>query len=136
MKENTPLAPEGYIASEDEPYMNSIMLAYFQKKLIDWKRSLLQDSSNIQNSIIEHTAREPDFTDEGMLEEIRETEYLIAKQDLNLMQQIDQAIERINSGNYGYCEETGQEIGVQRLKAWPIATLTTQNQATRDKLNF
>jgi DnaK suppressor protein len=129
---NIPLPPDNYKPTKNEPYMNPIMLSYFKKILFDWKEQLLQESSNIQRSIEEHTARAPDYTDEGIIEEIRRTEYCLAKQDLELMEQIDYAVEKINNGSYGFCEETDQEIGIERLEAWPIATVTSEIQKKRE----
>ena len=134
MNQNIPLPPDNYKPNENEPYMNPIMLAYFEKKLFDWKERLLQESSDIQRAIEESTERMPDFVDEGVVEVTRKTEYYIAKQDLSLMEQIDYAIERINNGSYGYCEKTGKEIGINRLDAWPIASLTVQAQTEKENL--
>lgn len=122
IKQNIPLPPEGYKPTENEPYMNHVMLAYFEQKLFSWKNELLQESHDIGQSIKTSSTRSPDFLDAGLIEEARETEYILAKNDLELMQEVDRAIERINSGNYGYCEKTGEEIGIRRLDAWPIAT--------------
>lgn len=119
---NTPLPPYNYKPREDEPYMNPIMLAYFGQKLLIWKKGLLQDSQDIKNFIAENTERKPDFVDEGLIEETREIKYILSQQNLVFMKDIDNAIERINNGSYGYCEKTGEEIGVKRLDAWPIAT--------------
>lgn len=129
---NIPLPPKNYKPTKNEPYMNLIMLAYFEKKLFDWKKQLLQESSHIQRSIEGHTARAPDYTDEGIIEETRRTEYFLAKQGLGLMEQIDYAIEKINNGSYGFCEETNQEIGIERLEAWPIAILTSEAKQKKE----
>ncbi len=134
MEHNVPKAPEGYSPSENEPYMNPIMLAYFENKLLFWKEKLLEESSNTKQFLEKSTERTADFTDEGIIEESRETEYSISQRNLDLMKQIDNSIERINNGDYGYCEETGQEIGVKRLNAWPVANLTAEVQAKKEKL--
>jgi DnaK suppressor protein len=129
---NISLPPDRYKPTKDELYMNPMMLAYFQKKLFDWKEQLLKESSNIQRTIEEHTIRAPDYTDEGIIEEVRRTKYFLAKQDLDLMEKIDYAIDKINNGSYGFCEETNQEIGVERLEAWPIAILTSKAQQKKE----
>lgn len=131
-KKNIPLPPDHYKPTKDEPYMNPIMLAYFEKKLFDWREQLLQESVSIQQFIERHTERSPDYTDEGIVEGARRTEYSLAEKDLWLLEQIDNAIDKINNGSYGFCEETNQEISIERLEAWPIATLTIEAQQKKE----
>jgi DnaK suppressor protein len=88
------LSLESYKPNEDEQYMNPQMLAYFEKKLIKWKEDLIKQSQSIKNSIEENTERVPDHVDEAIIEETRDAEYFFAERDLNLMVEIDQAIDK------------------------------------------
>jgi DnaK suppressor protein len=126
--EKIAVPPENYKPQENEPYMNPVMLAYFEKLLLDWRQKLLTQSDSIKNNIQEHTAREADFVDAGVTEEMREVDYSLAARDIKLLGEIDQAINRINEGSYGFCTETGEEIGIKRLESWPIAKFTVEAQ--------
>lgn len=117
-----------YILSEDQEYMNSEMLEYFKNKLLVWRDKLLAESAHEQELIADKTSREPDYVDEAVLEQDRSLDFFIADRDLNLIHQIEDALRRIEDSNYGYCEESGDEIGIGRLDAWPIARLTTEAQ--------
>jgi DnaK suppressor protein len=120
--------PKNYRPSEDEPYMNPRQLEYFKQKLLAWKEELLQESQETINHLREENWQEPDFNDRASVE--TETAFELRTRDRyrKLLEKIDQALIGIENGEYGYCEETGEEIGIKRLEARPIATLTVEAQ--------
>jgi DnaK suppressor protein len=124
-----------YDPYKDKEYMSPAMRKYFQNILFDWKNRLLKDSNNIKNTIEAETEREPDLVDRGVIEEGREVQYKLADHDLEIIHEIDAALNRIEDGKYGFCEETGEELGIRRLIAWPIARLSIRAQEMREK-NF
>jgi DnaK suppressor protein len=130
--DNTELSP-GYRPTDNEPYMSPLMLAYFKQKLINWRKELFQDSVNGVKRIQSELPTGAESIDRAGLETIRGEELgRLGKEEL-LMFQIDEALERIRSGTYGYCLDTGEPIGIQRLEAWPIAALSTESQAKTEK---
>ncbi|MET0156314.1 MAG: RNA polymerase-binding protein DksA [Rickettsiales bacterium] len=120
--------PEGYRPSESEPYMSEMQLEYFRQKLLAWKEELLQGSRETLQHLREESWHEPDANDRATVETDAALELRTRGRYLKLINKIDQALLRINEGEYGYCEETGEEIGVRRLEARPIATLCIEAQ--------
>lgn len=121
--------PQGYEPSADEPYMNLNQLEYFKQKLIDWKTELLSESQDTIKHLQEekwHTEHDP--TDQAVTETDTGLKLRTGGRYRKLLDKIDQALERIDVGEYGYCEETGEEIGIKRLQARPIATLSIEAQ--------
>jgi DnaK suppressor protein len=131
---NEPILSPDYKPSEEEPYMNEIMLAHFKQKLIEWRESLLAETGRIQQDIADHTERNADYVDRGVIEENREPEFFLLDRDMKLIQQIDMALDKIIDKSYGYSEISGEPIGVARLEAWPVATLTVEEQEKREQL--
>ena len=117
-----------YEPSESEPYMNPIHLEYFRQKLFKWKADLLAESQDTIKHLQEENWNDPDPNDRAAMETETGVELRTRNRYRKLMDKIDQALVRIDDGEYGYCEETGEEIGLKRLKARPIATLCIEAQ--------
>lgn len=117
-----------YIPSEKEEYMNSNQLEFFKNKLLEWKNELLSESSQTLSHLKEENWNEPDLNDRASLETDTNVELRTRSRYRKLMDKIDIALRKIESGEYGYCEETGEPIGLKRLIARPIATLTVEAQ--------
>lgn len=126
--------PEGYRPSENEEYMNTTQLEYFRQKLVEWKQELLDESRETMEHLREENWREPDIADRASLETEAELELKTRNRYFKLINKIDQALRRIESGEYGYCEETGEPIGVRRLEARPVATLCIEAQERHEKM--
>ncbi len=120
--------PEGYKPTDKEEYMCPLHLAYFRKKLQDWRSELLEESRETLDHLKEENWQEPDINDRASVEAEASLELRTRNRYRKLLDKIDSAIRRIDDGSYGYCEETGEEIGVKRLEARPIATLTIEAQ--------
>lgn len=126
--------PEGYRPSEDEEYMNPKQMEYFRQKLQGWKQELLAESRETMEHLREENWREPDISDRASLETEAELELKTRNRYFKLINKIDMALRRIESGEYGYCEETGEPIGVRRLEARPVATLCIEAQERHEKM--
>jgi len=120
--------PEGYKPSDSEEYMGPLQLAYFKKKLVDWRSELLEESRETLTHLKEENWQEPDINDRASVETEASLELRTRNRYRKLLDKIDSAMRRIDEGSYGYCEETGEEIGVKRLEARPIATLCIEAQ--------
>ena len=120
--------PEGYEPSEKEAYMNPMHLEYFKQRLLIWKNELLSNSQETINHLKEENWQESSITDQASVELDAALELRTRDRYRKLLSKIDQALERIGTDEYGYCEETGEEIGLRRLKARPIATLSIEAQ--------
>lgn len=120
--------PEGYVPSEKEPYMNPLQLEYFRQKLLAWKNELLQESFETMSHLKEENWNEPDLNDRATIETDTSLELRTRDRYRKLLDKIKSALDRIEEGEYGYCEETGEPIGIKRLEARPIATLTIEAQ--------
>lgn len=120
--------PASYKPSENEDYMCPNQLEYFRGKLTDWKHDLLNESKETLTHLKEENWAEPDLNDRATVES--ETSFELRTRDRyrKLINKIEQALKRIDSGEYGYCEDTGEPIGIRRLEARPIATLTIEAQ--------
>lgn len=128
-----PTIPLDYRPSPDEEYMNPNQLAYFKKKLIDWKAEILESSQ----ATVEHLQTDSLKTAEAMDRISLETETSIELRTRDrmrkLISKIDAAIHRIEEGEYGYCDETGDPIGLARLEARPVATMTVEAQERHER---
>ncbi|WP_338363390.1 RNA polymerase-binding protein DksA [Candidatus Xenohaliotis californiensis] len=113
--------------------MNPRQLCYFKRKLIAWKNDLLDGSNKAREHLVSNSLNEPDVADRASLE--CDTFYELNNRDRNrkLIAKIDAALQRIEKGEYGYCEETGSEIGVKRLGARLVATLCIEAQEIRER---
>ncbi len=124
--------PEDYRPSEDEPFMNDRQREYFRRKLLVWKDEILRSSRETLENLQE-SEQHPDLTDRASSETDRTLELRARDRQRKLIAKIDEALERIEDGTYGYCEETGEPIGVKRLDARPIATLSVEAQERHEK---
>lgn len=120
--------PEGYVPTENEEYMNPRQLEYFRRKLIEWKEELLNESRETLNHLKEENWNEADLNDRASIETDTTIELRTRDRYRKLIDKIDEALKRIEIGEYGYCEETGEEIGLKRLIARPVATLCIEAQ--------
>jgi DnaK suppressor protein len=125
--------PPDYKPSPKEEYMSPQQLEYFRHKLIAWKEDILRESKETLHHMQEETLQQPDITDRASLETDYALELRTRDRQRKLISKINQAIERIENGEYGYCEETGQPIGLPRLEARPIATLCLEAQERHEK---
>src|SRR5579859_4694109 len=129
-----PTLPPDYRPSEDEEFMNPKQVEYFRLKLLRWRAELLAESTETLSHLKEESLSEPDVTDRATLETDRFTELRTRDRERKLISKIDSALQRIEIGTYGYCEETDEPIGVRRLEARPIATLSLEAQERNDQL--
>ena len=119
---------EGYKPSEDEEYMNDKQLQYFKEKLIKWRENLIRDAQSAMEQLREINLNEPDAIDQASAE-FETAAMLRAKgRNQNLISKIEYALKCIEDKTYGYCEETGEPIGLARLEARPVATLCIEAQ--------
>ncbi|MBN8532022.1 MAG: RNA polymerase-binding protein DksA [Alphaproteobacteria bacterium] len=122
-----------YKPTEKEPYMNEKQLEYFRLKLLAWREELLAESRETLDHLKEENWHEPDIADRASLETDTGIELRTRNRYLKLIEKIDAALRRIQEGTYGYCEETGDPIGLKRLEARPIATLTVEAQERHER---
>ena len=126
--------PAGYKPLESEPYMNAKQVEYFRQKLLAWRSELIQESRETIEHLKEENWHEPDIADRASLETEAGVELRTRNRYLKLIAKIDAALERIEKGEYGFCEETGDEIGLKRLEARPVATMTIEAQERHEKM--
>ena len=123
-----------YKPTSKEKFMNPKMKEYFKLKLLDWKKNLLKESSQtLDNLQKEENSSKPDITDRAAEEIERSFELRTRDRERKLINKIDAALKRIDDGSYGYCDETGDPIGIKRLEARPIATLSLEAQEMHEK---
>jgi DnaK suppressor protein len=122
-----------YRPSEDEPFMNPRQRDYFRKKLERWKEEILRESRETLENLQEESQNHPDMADRASSESDRALELRTRDRQRKLISKIDAAIKRIEDGTYGYCEETGDPIGIARLDARPIATLSLEAQEMHER---
>ncbi|MDW8443916.1 MAG: RNA polymerase-binding protein DksA [Acetobacteraceae bacterium] len=126
--------PPDYRPSEDEEFMNPMQLEYFRQKLLRWRAELLREADETLNSLQNGGLQEPDLTDRASVETDRALELRTRDRARKLIAKIDAALERIENGTYGYCEETGEPISLRRLEARPIATLSIEAQERHERM--
>ena len=126
--------PEGYKPSDDEEYMSPQQLEYFRQKLLTWKQELMEEADSTINHLREENWQEPDINDRASLEADAALELRTRDRYRKLANKIDKALQRISDGTNGWCEETGDPIGLKRLEARPIATLTIEAQERHERL--
>ena len=132
MKAETFLSDD-YRAAEDEPFMNDRQLEYFRRKLEAWKAELLDESRHTIEGLQDGTRNIPDIADRASEETDRALELRTRDRARKLVSKIDQALRRIDEGEYGYCEDTGEPISLKRLDARPIATLSLEAQERHER---
>lgn len=123
-----------YKPTEAEPYMSEQQLAYFREKLLKWKEDLQKETVETLHHMQQESLNEPDVNDRASIETDRSLELRTRDRERKLILKINQALERIDNGTYGFCEETGVPIGVARLDARPIATLCLEAQELHERL--
>jgi DnaK suppressor protein len=129
-----PVLPPEYRPNDDEEFMNPLQIEYFRQKLLRWRAELLADSTGTLRHLQEESLLKPDLTDRASLETERAIELRTRDRERKLISKIDAALQRIDTGTYGFCEETDQPIGVRRLEARPIATLTIEAQERHERM--
>ena len=123
-----------YIPTEKEKYMNSKQKAYFKKKLIEWKNEIIKtNSKSLYSNEVDEEISSPDIIDQASSHTEKTIEMRTLNRQRKLLSKIDKAIKKIQDNTYGYCEETGEPIGVKRLMARPIATLSIEAQEKHEK---
>lgn len=125
--------PEDYRPAEDEPFMNERQVEYFRRKLIAWKEDLLGDSKNTIEGLQGSARAVPDIADRASEETDRALELRTRDRQRKLVGKIDAALRRIDEGEYGYCEVTGEPISLKRLDARPIATMSLEAQERHER---
>jgi DnaK suppressor protein len=123
----------GYRPSEAEPFMNARQQAYFRAKLLNWKEDILRESAETLTTLQNESLREPDVTDRASSETDWSLELRTRDRQRKLIAKIDAALRRIDEGEYGYCEVTGEPISLGRLEARPIATMTVEAQERHER---
>jgi len=129
----TVLKETAYRPSEDEEFMNERQLEYFRQKLLTWKEEILRESRETVTHLQAETENHPDLADRASSETDRALELRTRDRQRKLISKIDDALRRIEEGAYGYCEETGEPIGLARLEARPIATLSLEAQERHER---
>ncbi|MEM9329744.1 MAG: RNA polymerase-binding protein DksA [Pseudomonadota bacterium] len=122
-----------YKPSDDESFMNEKQQAYFRRKLENWKADILKESKSTIAVLQDESDKLPDQADRASSETDRSIELRARDRQRKLITKIDAALKRLDEGNYGYCEETGEPIGVKRLEARPIATLSIEAQERHER---
>ena len=128
-----PILPPDYRPTEKEPYMSPLQLAYFRNKLDLWKAELLTESEGTLAALQEQSLSTPEAVERASMETDHALELRARDRARKLINKIDKAIARIEADEYGYCEETGEPIGLRRLEARPIATMTLEAQERHEK---
>ncbi len=126
--------PPDYRPSEDEEFMNPLQVEYFRQKLLRWRSELLRDADGTLASLSEGGILEADITDRASVETDRALELRTRDRARKLINKIDQALIRVDSGTYGYCDESGEPIGLRRLEARPIATMAIEAQERHERM--
>ncbi|WP_209349250.1 RNA polymerase-binding protein DksA [Pontixanthobacter sp. CEM42] len=122
-----------YIPAEGDPYMDQKQQDYFRMLLLEWKKSIHSDSSVTLQSLQDGPIREADLNDRASSETDWSIELRTRDRQRKLISKIDSALRRIDEGEYGYCEVTGDPIGLKRLMARPVATMTVEAQEAHER---
>jgi DnaK suppressor protein len=132
-RQHSIVLPDGYRPSESEPFMNERQRVYFRNKLVSWKEEIVRQNRETLQVLHEDSAQHADLADRATSETDRALELRARDRQRKLIAKIDAALERIDAGTYGYCEETGEPIGLKRLDARPIATLSLEAQERHER---
>ena len=122
-----------YRPTEKEPFMNKRQRAYFQTKLLHWKNEILREARETLQHLQDDSSNHPDLADRASSETDRAIVLRARDRQRKLIAKIDAALQRIDDGTYGYCEETGEPISLKRLDARPIATLSIEAQERHER---
>ena len=126
--------PKKYVPSVKEKYMCEKHKAFFKKKLVDWKSEIIElNSKGLYLKDVDHEISSPDIVDQAASQTEKNVEMRTLNRQIKLLSKIEKAIKKIKDNTYGYCEETGEEIGLKRLIARPIATLSIEAQEKHEK---
>ncbi len=126
--------PPNYKPSADEEYMNDLQLEYFRQKLENWKKSIVSQSIDTLEDLRQGGLNQPDEIDRASMETDKSLDLRTKDRIRKLISKIDEALDRIEDGTYGYCEETGEPIGLERLEARPVATLSIEAQERHERM--
>ena len=126
--------PPDYRPSEKETFLNDLQLEYFRQKLLQWRMELLEEVNETRTNLKETSLVEPDLGVRASVEADRSLELRTRDRARKLIPKIDEALARIVDGSYGYCEETNEPIGIKRLEARPIATLSLEAQERHERM--
>ncbi|GFE94998.1 RNA polymerase-binding protein DksA [Gluconobacter cerinus] len=126
--------PPDYTPSDEEEFMNPLQVEYFRQKLLRWRADLLKEADGTLASLSEGGIHESDITDRASVETDRAFELRTRDRARKLIAKINMALLRIEDGSYGFCEETGEPIGLKRLEARPIATLSIDAQERHERM--
>lgn len=129
----TVMLAEDYKPSDSEPFMNDRQIEYFRRKLLNWKDDIIKESKETISHLQEENHILPDVADRASSETDRSLELRTRDRQRKLISKIDAALKRIEDRSYGYCEDTGEPIGLKRLDARPIATLSIEAQERHEK---
>ncbi|SLN13959.1 RNA polymerase-binding protein DksA [Roseisalinus antarcticus] len=124
---------DDYQPAEDEPFMNDRQLEFFRRKLLEWRSDLLEDTRDTIEGMKDQTRNIPDVVDRASEETDRALELRTRDRQRKLVSKIDAALRRIDEGEFGYCEMTGEPISIKRLKARPIATMSLEAQERHER---
>jgi DnaK suppressor protein len=125
--------PEGYRPSSSEDFMSPMQQEYFRRKLIAWKEEILKEAKETLDTLQQESLREPDLSDRASAETDWSIELRTRDRQRKLISKIDSALRRIDTGEYGYCEVSGEPIALQRLDARPTATMTVEAQEKHER---
>ena len=128
------ILPPDYVPSADEEYMNELQIEYFRRKLVEWKKSLLNQSQDTLEDLRQGGLNQPDDIDRASMETDKALDLRTKDRARKLISKINEALKRIEDGTYGYCEETGEPIGLERLEARPVATLSIEAQERHERM--
>ena len=132
--EATVILPPDYKPSQDEEYMSELQVEYFRQKLLNWKKSLVSESEGTLEDLRQGGLNQPDDIDRASLETDKALDLRTKDRARKLISKIDDALARIENGTYGFCEETGEPIGLERLEARPVATLSIEAQERHERM--
>jgi DnaK suppressor protein len=125
--------PNGYVPSPKDKFMNPVMAEYFRQRLLDWRAEILKETGQTLEHLQQESLQEPDVADRASKETDRALELRTRDRERKLLAKIGSALERIDGGEYGYCEDTGEPISLKRLIARPIATLSLEAQERHER---
>ena len=124
---------DNYRPSDKEPFMNERQREYFRERLLQWREDILKEAKETLQHLQDETVTHPDLAARASSETDRAIELRARDRQRKLINKIDAALGRIDDGSYGYCEETGEPIGLKRLEARPIATLSVEAQERHER---
>ena len=131
---NRVVLPEDYSPNNDEEFMNDKQLEFFRQKLTNWKLDLLDEATDTKDNLSAEGLQRPDIADRAQVESDASIQLRTRDRERKLISKIDAALRRIDLKTYGYCEDTGEPIGLGRLKARPIASLSVDAQERHEKM--